>query len=132
MNTNFLKNIKLGRPSIGQVIFWVITLALAGGGYFFAQNLITCWTITPLPGTPPSSCGTVSAGLDEPVLTTNEEGTPIPSVDQLPPAIEVPADNNLPTAWDGASRITILIIGLDSRDLELGKVEAMTNESTGP
>ena len=115
---NFLKNIKLGRPSIGQIIFWVITLALAGGGYFFARDLITCWTITPLPGTPPSSCGTVTAGLDQPVLTTNEEGTPVPSVEQLPPAIEIPANSNIPTAWDGASRITVLIIGLDSRDLE--------------
>ena len=118
MNTNFLKNIKLGRPSVGQVIFWVITLALAGGGYFFARNLITCWTITPLPGTPPSACGTVTAGLDQPVLTTNEEGTPIPSAADLPPAIEVPAEGNIPAAWDGASRITVLIIGLDSRDLE--------------
>ena len=116
---NSLKNIKIGRPSIGQIVFWVITLALGVSGYFFARNLITCWTITPLPGTPPSTCGTVAASEDEPVLTTNEDGTPIPSVADLPPAIEVPIDSNIPPAWDGASRITVLLLGLDSRDLEV-------------
>lgn len=114
--TNSLKNIKIGRPSIGAIIFWVITAALAVGGYIFVRNLVTCWTITSLPGTPPSTCGTVSAGQDGPVITTNEEGTPIPNVADLPPAIQVPDASNLPAAWDGASRITVLLIGLDYRD----------------
>jgi LCP family protein required for cell wall assembly len=113
-NLNFLKNIKIGRPSIWQIIFWVIAIALGVGSFFFLRTLVTCWTITPLPGTPPSSCGTVSAGADGPTLT-NEEGTPIPNVADLPPAIVIP-ESNIPPAWDGASRITILIIGLDYRD----------------
>jgi LCP family protein required for cell wall assembly len=36
-------------------------------------------------------------------------------VAELPPTIAAPA-SNLPPAWDGASRITVLIIGLDYRD----------------
>ena len=101
---------------MGQIIFLVITAALAVGGYISVRNLVTCWTITSLPGTPPPSCGTVTAGQEGPVITTNEEGTPMPSVSDLPPAIEAPVVSNIPPAWDGASRITVLLIGLDYRD----------------
>ena len=47
---NFLKNIKFGRPSVMQIIFIVVGLVLAVGGFFFVRGLVTCWTITPLPG----------------------------------------------------------------------------------
>jgi len=110
----FLKNIKFGRPSVGQIIFWVIAVGLAVGGFIFVRGLVTCWTITPLPGMPPSDCGTVTGGLDEPTL--NAEGTAVPQVEELPPPITIPDSSNLPPAWDGASRITILVIGLDYRD----------------
>lgn len=111
---NSLKNIKFGRPSVGQIIFWVVALILAIGGFFFVRGLVTCWTLTPLPGMTPSDCGTVTAGgLSGPTL--NEQGTPVVPVEELPPAISIP-DSDLPPAWDGASRITILIIGLDYRD----------------
>jgi polyisoprenyl-teichoic acid--peptidoglycan teichoic acid transferase len=112
---NSLKNIKLGRPAVGQVVFWVVAAAVAIGGYFFVRGLITCWTITPLPGRPPSDCGTITAvGLSGP--TINEQGTPIAPVDDLPPPISIP-EADLPPAWDGASRITVLLIGLDYRDV---------------
>ena len=113
---NVLKNIKLGRPSLWTIIFWSVAVVLSIGGYFLVRNLVACWVITPLPGMPPSDCGTVTAGLDGPAIT-NSEGTPVPGVDDLPPPITVP-DSNLPPAWDGASRITVLIIGLDARDLD--------------
>jgi len=112
---NFLKNIKFGRPSVAQIVFWVAALVLTVGGFFFVRSIVTCWTITPLPGMPPSSCGTVTAGDNGPILTT--DGTPAPSVEDLPPPITIP-DSDLPPAWDGASRITVLIIGLDFRDWE--------------
>ena len=113
-NLNSLKNIKLGRPSTRQIIFWVVALVVAIGGFVFVRGLVTCWRITPLPGITPSTCGTVTgSGLTGP--TINEQGTPIAPVAELPPAIEIP-DSNLPPAWDGASRITILLVGLDYRD----------------
>src|SRR6185436_10667995 len=97
-----------------QIIFWVITIILTVAGFIFVRGLITCWTITPLPGMTPSTCGTLSGGgLTEPTL--NEQGTPIAPIADLPPAISIP-DSNLPPAWDGASRITVLLIGLDYRD----------------
>lgn len=112
---NSLKNIKLGRFSLspGQIIFWGIAVAVTIGAFFFARGLITCWTLTPLAGTPPSNCGTVTGGLTGP--TVNAEGTKIAPVADLPPTVTIP-DSNLPPAWDGASRITVLIIGLDYRD----------------
>ena len=114
MNKINFKNIRLGRPSVGRVIFWVIATGAAVFGFIFVRGLVTCWTITPLPGMTPSTCGTVSgSGLTEP--TINEQGTPIAPVADLPPAVSIP-ESNLPPAWDGASRITVLLIGLDYRD----------------
>ena len=110
---NFLKNIKFARPSIMQIIAIVVGILLAVGGFFFVRGLVTCWRITPLPGSPPSNCGTVSGGIDP--FTLNEQGTPVASEATLPPPVVIP-ESDLPPAWDGASRITILIIGLDYRD----------------
>jgi LCP family protein required for cell wall assembly len=51
----------------------------------------------------------------------NEEGTPIPNTQEAPvPPAPIP-DSNLPPAWDGASRITVLVIGLDFRDWSAGE-----------
>jgi LCP family protein required for cell wall assembly len=111
---NFLKNIKLGRSSVMQIVVIVAGILLAVGGFFFVRSLVTCWTITPLPGSTPSNCGTVAGGVDGP--TIGSDGTPIPSVTELPPPINNVPESDLPPAWDGASRITVLIIGLDYRD----------------
>ncbi len=114
-NNNFFKNYF----SMGQVIFWVITLALALGGFFFVRGFVKCWTITTtLPGQPPADCGTVIAANNPPQF--NEQGTPIaPDAAATPPPVDIPVAD-LPPAWDGASRITILLIGLDYRDWEAG------------
>jgi LCP family protein required for cell wall assembly len=118
---NFPKNIKWGRPSVMQIIFIVIAIVLAVGSYVFVRGLITCWTITGLPGRAPANCGTVTGGSD---FVLNDQGTPVPNsdagADQLPPPIAVP-DSDLPPAWDGASRISVLIIGLDYRDWLAGE-----------
>lgn len=108
-----LKNIQ--RPSVGQVIFWIVTVALAIGGFVVVRGFVTCWTATRLPGITPASCGTSNAGQDGLVL--NEEGTPVASEgDALPPPpVEIP-DVKLPEPWDGASRVNILFLGLDERD----------------
>ncbi|HSK88100.1 MAG TPA: LCP family protein, partial [Anaerolineales bacterium] len=116
---NFLKNIKFGRPSVMQIIFIVAGLLLAVVSFVFVRNFITCWTITALPGWTPANCGTVSGGSD---FVLNEEGTPVPNTQSdLPaPPVAIP-ESDLPPAWDGASRITVLIIGLDYRDWAAGE-----------
>jgi LCP family protein required for cell wall assembly len=89
------------------------------GAFFFTRGFVTCWTITALPGTAPSNCGTVTAGPSGPDLT-NTDTTPVPTIEGLPPPITIP-ESNLPPAWDGASRINILVIGLDYRDWLVGE-----------
>jgi len=112
----FLKNIKFPKPSIGGIIFWVATIALAVGASIFARSFTACWTFTNLPGIPLSNC---EGGTINPLATpaVNEQGTPI-AVESLPATPIVVPDNLLPPAWDGASRINVLFIGLDYRDIE--------------
>jgi LCP family protein required for cell wall assembly len=117
---NFFKNINFKRPSVMQIVLIAVGILVAVGAFFFARGLVTCWTITPLPGEPPASCGTVSAGLNGPELT-DDNGEPAAEIADLPaPPVAIP-DSNLPPAWDGASRINILIIGLDFRDWAAGE-----------
>jgi polyisoprenyl-teichoic acid--peptidoglycan teichoic acid transferase len=115
---NSFKNAKLGPLSLGQLIFWGIVLIFSLIGFFFIRGIVSCWTITSLPGTEPANCGTITASNDGPVL--NEEGTPVATEDAPPPPVVSIPESDLPPAWDGASRINILLIGLDYRDWEAG------------
>lgn len=110
----FLKKIKfpkLGRPSIGQLIFWGTAAALSIAAYIFISNFTACWTLTGLPGIPPANCEADSGNATQ----FNPEGTPIAAED-LPPPPNIAPEAALPPAWDGASRINLLFIGLDYRD----------------
>jgi len=112
----FLKKIKFpkfGIPGVGQIIFWGVTLALGAAAFFFARNFTACWNLTGLPGLAPASCSDTSSASAQ----FNPEGTPIATdvATLLPPPVTVP-EVALPAAWDGASRINILFIGLDYRD----------------
>ena len=111
----FLKKIKFPkfrRSMVGQVIFWVVTLALGVTAFVYARSFTACWNLTGLPGLAPASC----SGESSAAAQFNPEGTPIATdVAVLPTPITAP-EVALPPAWDGASRINILFIGLDYRD----------------
>ncbi|HCR71305.1 MAG TPA: hypothetical protein DIW23_07680 [Anaerolineae bacterium] len=104
----FLKNIKF---TPRQIIFWGVTVVFAILISIVVNNLIQCWTLTDLPGIAPAKCGQ-AINSDEP--TINEEGTPNA---ELPPTPVLIPEADLPPPWDGASRINILFIGLDARDV---------------
>lgn len=108
----FLKKIKIGRPSISQIIFWVLTVGLAITVYIVVNNFTQCWTFTKLPGIAPAQCGQTNDGTE---FAVDESGTPVA---EAPAAPEIIPEAALPPAWDGASRINILFIGMDARDLE--------------
>ena len=93
MNTlKTIKNTKLGPLAVGQIIFLGIVLAVAVGGFIITRAVITCWTFTAMPGSPPASCGN-SSTLNGPTLT-NSEGTPVATEVAAPPApVEIPASD---------------------------------------
>src|SRR4030095_12618050 len=95
-----LKNTKLGPLSLGQVIFWGIVFILAVGGFFFIRSLVTCWNFPtlPLPGSPPSDCGTVTGILTGPVI--DEEGNPVATTIAPPPPLVSIPESELPPAWE--------------------------------
>jgi len=104
---------KFRRPTRGQIIFWGVTVAFTLGIFVFIRGFTACWKLPGLPGRPPATCSDSSTSSDD-VFEVNPEGTTI----AVPPTpiVEPPAAA-LPPAWDGASRINILFIGLDARDL---------------
>jgi polyisoprenyl-teichoic acid--peptidoglycan teichoic acid transferase len=85
------------------VVFLIAAILLAAFAYQQAQKFFVSYDVTNLPGLAIASSQT-------PVL--DEQGTPIP-------ATPVPAtgpDGPTPQPWDGASRINVLVMGLDYGD----------------
>ncbi len=101
------------RPSIGGVIYWVIAIGLAAATLIFARNFVTCWRITNLPGMLPLSC--YAAGAAPVEQTFNPQGTPLPAAPT--PTLEIAPPEEKPPEWDGGSRVNVLFIGIDARDI---------------
>ena len=89
-----------------------VTIVLMVVSFLGARSVLRCWTMTKLPGITTANCAAGSSGgLQDPTISVNEEGTPV----ALPPTPVAVPEMQLP-AWDGASRVNILFIGLDYRD----------------
>jgi LCP family protein required for cell wall assembly len=96
------------RPTVGQMIWWGLGLIFAIGLFFFLRNFIACWKLTSLAGVAPSSCPGAT------ITVPNAQGTLVP----VTPGVTVSAPQvELPIPWDGASRVNILFMGLDYRDV---------------
>jgi LCP family protein required for cell wall assembly len=114
---DFLKKIKLpkmGRPTRGQLIFWGVTAVFAIGIFIFARGFTACWQLTKLPGRAPATCSNGSTDSND-NFQVDANGTPVAA--DIPPTPVVIPEAALPPAWDGASRINILFLGLDARDI---------------
>jgi LCP family protein required for cell wall assembly len=94
----------LKHPTIGQYAWMGAGLLIGIVSFIFLSGFVTCWRLTSLPGIAPATC------KGSPVVATNPEGTPIAGATATPTGIAPAAE--LPPSWDGASRVTILIIGL--------------------
>ncbi len=107
---DFLNEIRtLKRPTTGQFISMGVGLVIAVALFIFLRGFVACWRLTALAGSPPSTCAGQTTG---PV--TDPEGTPVADATAIP-TVSAP-QVELPPPWDGASRVTILIIGLDFGD----------------
>ena len=99
----------VARLSTGGWILLGVGLILAIALFIFLRGFVACWQLTSLPGLPPASCG-VAAANPQTTPGVNAEGTPVAPTISSAPQVQ------MPPSWDGASRVTILIIGLDYRD----------------
>lgn len=111
-----IPKITFQKPTPKQIIFWGVVLALGIAELFATRGLVRCWTLTSLPGIPPSDCKTTGPNpLGTPAVDT--QGTPVAT-----PTVGIAApESELPPAWDGGSRVNILLIGLDYRDWLAGE-----------
>jgi LCP family protein required for cell wall assembly len=100
---------------IFKPLLWLIyLLILAGGGYYAFQAAYTFAMDSPF-----------APGLDFVYATptpTLRPGEPTPTLKPgETPAAEIPVNNLGYDAWNGAERVTILVMGLDYRDWEIGE-----------
>lgn len=115
---------KVGKPSRSQWIIWSIGLVIAIFLFLFVSNLTACWNLTSLPGIAPKSCTNPGSGSSQNNATTtagdiNSGSGTLPAVGDLTATVGAPMVD-LPPAWDGATRVSVLIIGLDFRDWQAG------------
>ena len=96
-----------GRPTVFQYILMGAGLVLAVVLWFFLSGFVACWGVTALPGIPVPGCST--SAVPSVPIATNPAGTPVAQVST--PTISAP-QVQLPPAWDGASRVTVLVVGL--------------------
>jgi LCP family protein required for cell wall assembly len=97
--------ILLGMVGAFLLIAGVTTLVVFNA----VRNFVMSWDITDLPG-----------------IVVNANATPTPSDPLAVPVIEdqpsiQPGGGPTPEPWDGASRVNVLIMGLDYRDWEAGE-----------
>jgi len=101
----------LKRPTVRQTIWMAAALVVAAGIFLFLHGFVACWRLTALAGLPPATC---SGQATIPTTGVNPQGTP-ELTGTVEPTTSAP-QIALPPPWDGASRVTILIIGLDFGD----------------
>lgn len=98
-----------------SVIILIVFLILAVGTAFtvfnFSRNLISTWSMTSLEGLPVPPKSTL-----DPAATPGEN-----NVDSQPGGSSQPVIVATPEPWDGVSRVTVLLMGLDYRDWEAGE-----------
>ncbi len=85
-----------------QIITAVIGLALFAGMFFLARYITLTMNVINLPGVPVAGAS-----------GANAEGTPeagLPTPESAAPPVD------LPPTWDGASRVSVLLLGLDTAD----------------
>lgn len=87
------------------VVFGVIALVAAIGAFIFIRNLVSTWTLGTLPGEPQ---------LNENALPTLASGEEFQDGGE----ILQPSSGPTPQPWDGSSRVTVLLLGLDYDDTE--------------
>ena len=108
---NQSRPVRRKRSNSGSPIVWglfvAFLLAAAVTAYLtfvVVRDAVASWITTPLEGIP------VSQGEPLPTAASNPEGTP------LPPNVPLQEMGPAPQPWDGATRVTLLVMGYDYGD----------------
>jgi LCP family protein required for cell wall assembly len=99
---------KSSKPLLFGII-GVLGLALAVTAFFVVRGLVSSWTLGTLPGAP---------SFAESTPSVNNQGTAFPSSGD----VLQPSSGPTPQPWDGSSRVTLLLMGLDYDDTEERKI----------
>src|SRR5689334_9088099 len=100
------------KPTIRQIIVAVSALVLFIGSLTAISYLVATWCVTRLPGEPINGACQGNGASTGPDVTQPADGGPPPAT----PTPEVQAPQvDLPSPWDGASRVNLLIMGLDTQ-----------------
>lgn len=94
----------------------ILAVIIFAGSFYALQAIVTSWCLTPLPGVATGSCGGGNGPQFNPVASPEPNQTAEPTVEKTPESSAPQAD--LPDPWDGASRVNILVMGLDYADWE--------------
>jgi LCP family protein required for cell wall assembly len=103
------------RAFIFQLIIMGVGAVLAAILWIFLSGFVACWQVTPLPGMPPPNCSTI---VSQPTPVAKIPGSTV-VVQTATPTVSAP-QIALPPAWDGASRVNVLILGLRGGDNNQG------------
>jgi len=97
------------RKIVFGVVYLVVALTLAGLTFSLVRKFVSTWEMTSLPG-----------------VAVGKESTPSPQASAVPgepTQTSEPVQALLPTPqpWDGATRVNVLVMGLDYRDWAAGE-----------
>lgn len=108
-NLNLIKPPKkLDTLTLGLIVaFVLVAIAAAVVAFIVTRNIVNSWRLTDLPGAPSGAAARQQQEAFEPTLMAQP---------MQPPG------GPTPQPWDGASRVNILLMGLDYRDWEAGEV----------
>jgi anionic cell wall polymer biosynthesis LytR-Cps2A-Psr (LCP) family protein len=87
-------------------VFAILAIATALVAFFWARSFFSSWKLTSLDGSPPISAETTNN--NQVVLPENGANVPFQPSESGPSS----------QPWDGKTRVTILLMGLDYRDCE--------------
>jgi LCP family protein required for cell wall assembly len=114
MQSNDNQKPRLGRKALWLIVFAITAAIVAYMVFINVRAFVTQWDITSLPG-----------------IAINREATPTPGnldapeISPTPPPVR--ANVPTPEPWDGASQVTMLVMGLDYRDWESGEGSPRTD-----
>jgi LCP family protein required for cell wall assembly len=112
----FRSRLPLNRTTtIFLAVFFVIAVIVGVAAFLWSRNFFATWTMTSIGDAPAITNNNNSAGNN----ASSGDGTNNSNAPSGPTTLQRDTDPT-PTPWDGTSRVTLLIMGLDYRDWSEG------------